>query len=463
MALPGTDAIAVTAAGARDRELERRRLARLLGLFDHLVDPRVGVIGDVYELVTDDDEPSLFHYLTTVSDTGRFTAMTNFRTTGGVSTTRYGAIAKAIGEAVERYCSAIFDHHDLVYDTAEALGDIAAPPEAFTIYRPEQFESETFPWQPFTRTTPLAWTTGTSLVSGRRVMVPAALVYVPFHYIRSRPDTPISQPISTGLASHCSFAEAAVSGLCEVIERDAFTITWQAGLVRPRITAETLPESAQELLRRFTEVGLAVEVIDISGDIDVPTVLTIALTDATTSPAVTVAAAADPSPEQAVVKSLEELAHTRKFARQLMQYTPELPVDVEGGHPLVQTQDHHLRFYCPQHTKPFVEFAWSSEEVRPFPDAPAGAAAAPEAQLEWIVEELDRAGLDVIAFDLTTPDIAACGLSVVRVVVPGAHPLFMGYENRALGCDRLYSVPQKLGYRGLEPGQPDNPYPHPFP
>jgi ribosomal protein S12 methylthiotransferase accessory factor len=461
--MAAADGIAVAAAGVRDRELERRRLDRLLGLFDHLVDSRVGVIGDVYELRTDDDEPSLFHYLTTVSDTGRFATLTNFRTTGGVSTSRYVAIAKGIGEAVERYCSAVFDYHALVYDTAEGLGEIAVSPEAFALYRPEQLESGRVPWQPFTRTSPLAWTMGTSLVSGRRLMVPAAMVYVPFHYVHSRPDTPIAQPISTGLACHCSFAEAAVSGLCEVIERDAFTITWQAELSRPRIAARTLPESAGELLRRFAEVGLAVEVMEITTDIEVPTLLTIALTDATTSPALTVAAAADPSPEVALIKSLEELAHTRKFARQLMQYTPELPVDVDGGHPAVQTQDHHLRFYCPQHAKPLAKFTWSSAERRDFPEATAVSSASPEAQLEAIVEELDRAGLDAIGFDLTTPDIAACGLSVVRVVVPGAHPLFMGYANRALGGNRLYSVPQKLGYRGLEPGRPDNPYPHPFP
>jgi len=47
--------------------------------------------------------------------------------------------------------------------------------------------------------------------------------------------------------------------------------------------------------------------------------------------------------------------------------------------------------------------------------------------------------------------------------VPGLHPLFMGHETRALGGRRLYSVPQRLGHAGLEPGQPDNPYPHPFP
>jgi ribosomal protein S12 methylthiotransferase accessory factor len=65
--------------------------------------------------------------------------------------------------------------------------------------------------------------------------------------------------------------------------------------------------------------------------------------------------------------------------------------------------------------------------------------------------------------DLTTPDIEELGLRVVRVVVPGAHPLYMGHINRALGVRRLYEVPQRLGYPGLVPGDADNPYPHPFP
>jgi ribosomal protein S12 methylthiotransferase accessory factor len=71
--------------------------------------------------------------------------------------------------------------------------------------------------------------------------------------------------------------------------------------------------------------------------------------------------------------------------------------------------------------------------------------------------------MDVVVCDLTTPDIAALDLSVVRVVVPGMNPLFMGHKNRARGGRRLYEVPQRLGHPGLEPGQQDNPYPHPFP
>jgi ribosomal protein S12 methylthiotransferase accessory factor len=441
---------------------ERRRLDRLLGLWEYLVDPRVGVIREVHELRRDDDEPDFFHYLSTACDTARFTALSNFGNNGGVSTNRYTAIAKAMGESIERYCSAVFDYRDLVYDSASGLGDIAAPPEAFALYLPEQFEHDGLPWAPFTPDAPLAWTGGKSLVTGRDVMVPASMVYVPFHYLSSRPDTPIVQPISTGLAAHCSYAEAALSGLCEVIERDAFTLTWQARLSRPRIALETLPESCVDILRRFYDAQLTVEVIDITTDIRIPTVLTIALGEATSSPAVAVAAAADPSPERALVKSLEELAHTRKFARQLMEYTPELPIDVEGGHPTVQTQKEHLRFYCPQHAKPYIEFAWASEEPRDFRALPDRTRPTPEEELAALVQEVAAAGLDVVVCDLTLPDVGALGVSVARAIVPGAHPLFMGHRNRARAGRRLYTVPQLLG-GGLELGAPDNPYPHPFP
>lgn len=149
-----------------------------------------------------------------------------------------------------------------------------------------------------------------------------------------------------------------------------------------------------------------------------------------------------------------------------MDYTPPVPVEPELGHPAVQDQRDHLRFYCAQDARGFVEPLLASPDERPFaevegrPEATAGAA------LAALVQELRRAGLDVIACDLTTPDIAALGLRVVRVVVPGMHPLFMGHRNRALGGRRLREALALAGRRSGRrpgPGQPDNPYPHPFP
>lgn len=441
----------------------RARLSRLLGLWPDLVDAKVGIIQEVSEVPPDEDEPNFFHYLSTSCDTSAFATLANFKNNGGVSTDRYTAMAKAIGEGVERYCSAIFDYRDLVLSSYRDLSRRAAHPDTFALYRPEQFGGPGFPWKPFTVDAPVLWTAGVSLVDGQETLVPAAMVYVPFHYLRSGRDTPICQPISTGLASGCSYAEAALGGLCEAVERDAFTIMWQAGMSRPRIRPDTLPDRAADLVGRFRAVDVDVEVVDITTDIDLPTILTVALGSATTSPAVAVAAATDPSPHVALGKSLEELAHTRKFARQLMQYTPEVPVEVEAGHPGISEQRDHLRLYCSQDARPFAEFMWSSPETRDFSAVVDRSGGSAEAGLRAAVEAVAAVGCDAVAFDLTTPDIADLGLSVVRVVVPGAHPLFMGHRTRALGGHRLAAVPGRLGSGARWPGHLDNPYPHPFP
>jgi ribosomal protein S12 methylthiotransferase accessory factor len=442
---------------------QRLHLERLLGLWEYLVDEKVGVIKNVYELPIDEDDPNFFHYLSTACNTARFTPLSNFCNNGGVSTNRYGAIAKAMGEAVERYCSAIFRYEDLIFASFNNLDQPAVAPDRFALYSPEQFSQDNLPWRPFTSDSPVYWTKGTSLVSGEELLVPAAMVYVPFHFDSSRDDTPICQPISTGLACGSSFTDAVLSGLCEVIERDAFTITWQSRLNGPRIRPETLSAAAQDRLARFSAVNLDVKIMDITTDVQCPTIMTIALSDSEVSPALALAAATDLSADIAVIKSLEELAHTRKFAKQLSEYTPPVPVEVAEGHPNVVDAYTHLRFYCPQSARQFAEFAWASPELRDFPSVVDRSAGDDEESLKSLVGDLSALGLEAIACDLTTPEMADLGLSVVRVLVPGMHPLFMGHRNRALGGRRLYEVPKKLGQRGLESGEPDNPYPHPFP
>jgi ribosomal protein S12 methylthiotransferase accessory factor len=436
-------------------------LDRLLGVWPLLVDPVVGVVREIEPLPVEEDEPAFVHYLSTASDTARLTRLKNFANNGGVSITHSGAVAKALGEGVERYCSAFFDYDDLLVSAYRELPGRGTPPGDYALYTQAQLDSGDLPWKPFTEDTPVRWTTGLSLATGESVFVPAASVYVPYHYRPDSGEAGFTQPISTGLAAGTSFSEAALSALCEAVERDAFTITWQARLGRPHIDPETLPASCRDRLDRFTAAGLRVHMMDITTDIGLPTLLTIALGDRPTSPAVAVAAATHPDPEIALIKSLEELAHTRKFARQVMDYTPALPVDVAAGHPEVLEQTHHLRFYCPQEAKAFAEFAWASSETRRLDEVgPTGGAGR---QLSDAVALVGRAGLEAIACDLTTPDVARLGLRAVRVVVPGLHPLFMGHRNRALGGTRLYEVPARLGERGIAPGEPDNPFPHPFP
>ena len=228
------------------RNAARNRLDRILGLWDLLVDPKVGVVQNVEEVPIDNDDPEFFHYHSRSCNTARFGSVTNFSDIGGVSTDRYVAIAKALGEAVERYCSAIYELGDPPLARYRELSLKAVYPGAMAVYREDQFRQARFPWARFTEDSLVHWTQGVSLISGEQILVPAAAVYAPFFYSQSPGTAPILQPISTGLACGSSFEEAAISGLSEAVERDAFTITWQARLSRPRILIASLPKAATD-------------------------------------------------------------------------------------------------------------------------------------------------------------------------------------------------------------------------
>jgi len=440
----------------------RRSLDRLLGLWDDLVDPEVGIVREVYPLGVDNDEPDFFHYLSAASDTSVLTAMRNFAQNGGVSTNPYVAMAKALGEAIERYCAAQFRYDELVVAPYGELGAPATPPDSYALYRADQYGPD-LPWQPFTDTTPVAWTPATDVLSGEEVLVPACMVYAPYHYLGEGREQPIVQPISTGLAAGCSPAEATLSGLCEVIERDAFSICWQARLAHRRISRAGLDAAAVDMLGRFERVGVDVELLDITTDVACPTVMSIALGHAPTSPALAIAAAAHPDPRIALTKCVEELAHTRKFARQIMQYEPPIDHDPSGRWEHVQEQRHHLRLHCDRAAVAHSAWAWSSPTWVRLADVAGIAADSDGALVTALAERLAALGHRCYVVDLTTSDVASLGLAVHRVVVPGLHPMFIGHPNRALGGERLYAVPPRLGFSALARDGDDNPFPHPFP
>lgn len=427
----------------------------ILDLWRDLVDPRTGIVREVKELFIDDDEPAFVHYLSYAADTAAFGFLPNFGNNGGVGTTPHGAIAKALGEAVERYCSAMFRPEHMEWATYLELEAPATHPDSYALYSPKQYSAPGFPWAPFTERTTAAWVRGTSLVTGADTMVPACFTYVPYHFSRDRGESPVTQPISTGLACGATYEDAVLSALSEVVERDAFTLTWQAMLSPPRVDPRHLSTHVSDLIERFQQVGLKIHLIDITSDVGCPTVLSVAEGFVETSPAVAVAAASHPDPEIAARKSLEELAHTRKYAAQVMDYLPELPVDVENGHPLVDDQRGHLRYYCPQSAKKAARFLWSGEASVSL----ANASRLPGPGLDCLVTAVAAIGQDVVAVDLTSPDVVDLGLSVVRVIVPGFHPLQMGHANRSCGGRRLSAA---LRAAGREPDH-DNPHPHPFP
>ena len=363
---------------------------------------------------------------------------------------------------MERCCAALYEVTELPLTSRENAPFPCVPPDAFALYSPSQYKAPGMIFVPFDDATPVRWVPAADPLTGEERYVPAAMVYVPYYYYVQTGEAPIVQPISTGLACHCTPAEAALNGLCEVVERDAFMITWQARMSRPQIAVESLSDANYDLVRRFERTGASVTLLDITLDAGIPSVLSVLRNPSPNAPAFVFASAAALAPRMPYGRASRSWRSTRRYMQQITTTMPRLPV-IPPGHENVIDQQTHLNFWCDHSNSPLADFIFASRRHVDFNDIEDLSTGDPTRDLEVACRHLCDAGGQVLVADLTTPDVAELGLSVVRAIIPGYHPLMMGFATRALGGSRLWEVPQKLGYQGISLDSGDNPAPHPFP
>jgi ribosomal protein S12 methylthiotransferase accessory factor len=434
----------------------------LLSIAPYLVDSRVGIMQEVGEKPGEAGTPDFFHYYGRACNTQVFAGQDNFAHTGGASTQREIAFAKAVGEGVERYCSAIYDLEQLPLSSFQDAPFRCVDPSSFALYSQAQYDEPGFRLVPFTPATPVRWTPAVHPPTGEIWHVPAVMIYVPYFFRDAKAGSPVAQSISTGLACHVGWDRAVRSGICEVVERDAFTLFWQARITSPQIRVETLDDSNYGLVRRFEEVGYTVVLLNLTTDVGIPTVLSILCSASRNAPARVFAAASSLNPTEAVRKSLEELAHTRRYSQLLMSNMPP----VVSRPPLyedIEDQVGHLGYWANHDNVSPDDFYLAGEQRISLDELPDHSTGDPAADVRQLCAMIEAVGHQVLVADLTTPDVRALGLSVVHALVPGFHPLYMGHLSRALGGNRLWSVPQKMGYPGITPANGDNPLPHPYP
>lgn len=431
-------------------------------IVDDLIDPCVGILRDAEESPRQAGDPDFFYFSAGLCNPGALSGRPFFKDAigGGASTRRDIALAKAVGEAVERYCPALYNVEECPLASVGSAPFPCINPDEFALYTTAQYTDPEFPYVPFGAHL-LRWTPMKDLMTGEVCHVPASMVFVPYIHDTDGGEKPIAPQISTGLATHMIPAQAAVSAICEVIERDAFTITWQAMLARPHVRTETLSPRNRDLVKRFARPGSSVTLLDMSMDHGVPAILAVLRSEAAQAPALVFAAAAHLDPEEAVRKSLEELALTWWFARGIRS---ELSAFVPAPDwKNVASLKHHAHVYYDHANTGLADFLFQSRRRIAFDEIENVSAGDPVRDLETLVKRVAALDHRILLADVTTDDIRQLGLSVVRAVIPGFHPLFMGHRFRALGGRRLWEVPQRLGYKGITRAAGDNPAPHPFP
>ena len=121
--------------------------------------------------------------------------------------------------------------------------------------------------------TPLAWEEVTNIQDGEKKLFPSDLIWL---------DTRIKyQPLmyvqmgSNGIASGGSLEDAILSGLYEIIERDAWTLNQyllDSGFVLKRMPLTDLPERVETCVRQIEAANLKVHIFDIGNDYSIPVI-----------------------------------------------------------------------------------------------------------------------------------------------------------------------------------------------
>ena len=427
---------------------------------ESLVSRYAGVVSRAYELLNATDDARLVRIGCERADGTAVIGHGVSGVAGGIGESRDQARAAAIGEAAERYSAALVPTNELVTATARELGPTAVEPERFALFAARQHAEPGFPYRPFTRDTRVPWCRGFAIPDGRRVWLPAELVYLA--RIECAGAAPIAHPTSSGLACGASVDDAILGGLLEALERDAFMLTWAARLSLPRLDAAG-DATLSEFDRIYLEpTGLRYSVVDLSVFWDVPTALALVHGAGADGCALAVGAAAAPAIGLAWRKAVAEAFAVRAWVRSLSQRdgTRRFRDDFSD----VETFDDHLLLYSGASSARWASFLDSAREVRHVDAVAPLQGRDARGRILAICERLAARGTSAYAVDVTAPDIARAGLRVVKVIAPELCPLDVMHAARFLGGHRLYRAAHAAGLVSA-PMEFDelNPYPHPFP
>jgi ribosomal protein S12 methylthiotransferase accessory factor len=404
-----------------------------------LVDGKVGIIRSLQRIARGDDEPEppiLYHAV--LSNFDFRSGEPADREAIGKGLTDAAAKGGAIGEAIERYCAA---HTGLAKTQRASLNDLrptAIGPAECVLYSESQYSNGSVPFSRFADDFLINWTLGVELPDGAPVWLPEVLTYLSTS--GSSPNEHFCPSTSNGLAAGPDLDSAVLAGLCELAERDAFLITWLNRLPVDHIDPGTRGPVAA-ICRHYRQFGIATVLVALVTDLPLHAVMALAI-DRDRPPACVVGFGCDLDPERAAAKALFEISQLRPAV--VRHIASESGFPAEYGD--VRTIRDHSTFFASPARLGEIDFLMIPRRIIPMAGLLNHATDSMAGDLALCVSALRGAGCRIAYADLTTPDVAAFPIRVVRTIATGLQPIHFGFGMERLGGCRLFELPSKLKY-----------------
>jgi ribosomal protein S12 methylthiotransferase accessory factor len=255
---------------------------------------------------------------------------------------------------------------------------------------------------------------------------------------------------------------AILAGLHELIERDSFLIAWMNRLPGREVEVPASAHIEGSFIRHYQRFEIGTRVFRLPTDMPAYVMMAMLLERSGKSPAAVIGLGCHTNPQIAVRKALFEVAQVRpgevercadpKYLQRLASYQ-----DVRT------LEDHSAFFAAPEHLGE-LEFLLANTNRESLDELPDLTAGTQSETLNRCVTALREAGCRVVYADITTPDLDGHQIRIVRTIATGLQPIHFGYGEERLGGERLYRLPQILGYAtGPTAEAAINRCPHPLP
>lgn len=370
----------------------------------------------------------------------------------------------ALGEAAERYCGNYPAGAKPILSTFAALqarGEVAVDPQELVLFSERMYATPGCPFVPFTRNTETYWVRGWSLTRRCAAWLPMSMVYIN-HRNGEYDDAPLTHsPLYVGIAAGATLEQALVSGIEEWIERDSTMAWWLNAPVFPAI--QLTPPLAALWAGLPTDLGQRAWLIALPNEFEIPVLAGVVYNS--DDALFTIGFACRPDPVQAGLKAWSEALILQEGSRDLLDPNGAMAQAIHTGYMASDTFFPYRadRCYLEDMQGDFRDVTHlllqqqlfldprAIERVRPWVAVSVGTTFAdlprlPERTLAVYQSRIEAQGYEIFAADVTTPDVAYAGLSVVRVLIPRLIPNFPA-AFPPLGRGRVQEVAVKLGWR----------------
>jgi len=377
------------------------------------------------------DEPRVFAYQAPLSETGKSHLVAGDSALGqGTDFDVAAARVKAAAETLERLCLRAGPIEELTLAPFHEVAG-AIDPADFLCYSDDQVGGRERRADQL-RAAPRLWTPARELLSGRDCLVPAELVWLGVEQtegsIRVESN---SNGAAFGEYNPDGLGRAAVSGLLELVERDAF-VGWWHGCVRARrVTA--CSRRVEQLLEDLRRYRLETVLLDLTSDLQFPVAAALTLDRTGAGPGVTCGAAARPNWNDADHHAvLESIGYRGPVRLDWARRSPDPTAPLDG----LDARIWH--WYPTERIADLEDLLEGLEGVSRTTEDPCSS-------IDGLRELLTAKGWRWICADMTLPEIQTAGFEALRIMVPELHPVYFKDNMQALWSQHYGGVsPSRL-------------------